>query len=160
MKLNDTIKHFLSKQHYVVVSTLDKKGMLHTSLKGLVEIEPSGKILLLDLYKTRTYENISNNPNVALTAVDDKCFKGLSLSGKAKIIERVNIPKKKLDIWHERLAKRIARRVITHVKENRGESESIPEAKFPLPQYLIEVTVERVVDLAPKKIISEQKSGG
>ena len=160
MKLNDTLEHFLNKQHYVVVSTLDKKGTIHTSLKGVVEIEPNGKIIILDLYKARTYENISNNSNVTLTAVDDNRFKGFSLSGKAKIIKKRDIPKKKIDIWHERLAKRIARRVITHVKEARGESESIPEAKFPLPQYLIEVTVEKIVDLAPKRVITEQKSGG
>ena len=152
MKIPDIVKHLLDKQHFVVVSTVNEKNVVHTSAKGIVDVHPSGKIFILDLYKAKTYSNIVKNPSVALTVIDEINFKGYSINGKAEIVEKHNIPKGKMDNWDEKLAKRIARRVINHVKQGKPGKEAIPEASFPLPEYLIEVSVEGITDLAPQKL--------
>ena len=152
MKIPDAVKYFLEKQHVVIVSTLDKNKIIHTSAKGIIEVNLSGEIYVLDLYKARTYRNILKNPQATLTVIDEHSFKGYSLSGSAKIIDKNLIPKNKMEIWHEKLAKRIAKRVISHVKREHMIDAIIPEAKFPMPQYLIKISVNEIVDLAPQRL--------
>jgi general stress protein 26 len=143
-------RHFFDRQHYMIVSSREESGAIHTSAKGIVKVDPKGKIFLLDLYRARTYANIRRDRHVTLTAVDDRRFRGFSVEGIARIVREGALPKSVLKIWHERLAKRIARRIISHVKEERHAGERIPEAKFPVPKHLIEVRVEKIVDLAPQ----------
>jgi len=152
MKIPDIVKHLLDKQHFVVVSTISGKSVVHTSAKGVVDVDSSGKIFILDLYKAKTYSNILKNPSVALTVIDEINFKGYSINGKAKIVEKHDISKDSMENWHEKLAKRIAKRVINHVKQGKPGKEVIPEASFPLPEYLIEVSAEGITDLAPQKL--------
>ena len=152
IEIPDSVKHLLDKQHVAIVSTLDDDGVIHTSAKGVVEVDPKGKVFVLDLYKARTFRNVEKNSNVTLTVIDEHRFKGYSLSGKAIIVEEKDIPKEKMNIWHEKLATRIARRVISHVKEERPHEESIPEASFPMPKYLIKVLVDKIIDLAPQRL--------
>ena len=146
------VKQFLEKEHYVIVASLNKNKNIHTSAKGVLEVDPKGKIYILDLYKAWTYRNVKRNSSVTLTLVDDHKFKGYSIEGRAKIIKEDILSKKTMKVWHDKLAKRIARRIVRHIKEETGEHKAIPEAKFPLPKYLIEVSVDRIVDLAPQKL--------
>jgi general stress protein 26 len=145
------VKHLLDKHHVTIVASRDGKG-IHTSAKGILEVDSKGKIFILDLYKNRTYRNIKRNPHVTLTTIDERAFKGYSVKGRAKIIKEGAVPKNKLEIWHAKLATRIARRLIRHVKGESAGHEGIPEARFPLPKYIIEVSAEKIVDLAPQKL--------
>lgn len=156
MKIPDTVKDFLEKQHVLIISTLDKDNAIHTSAKGIIEVKSSGKIYVLDLYKAHTYKNILKNPSATLTVIDERNFRGYSLSGSVKIINKDSIPKNKMEIWYKKLAKRIARRVISHVKKEYSSDDIIPEAKFPMPQYLIEISVNKIIDLTPQRL----KKGG
>lgn len=155
--ISDDIKHLLNKQHVTIVASIDNGGTIHTSAKGVLEVDTKGKIFLLDLYKGRTYTNIRRNPRVTLTSIDEQRFKGYSIRGKAKIVKEDTIPKNKLEIWHNRLATRIARRLIRHVREELPGHEGIPEARFPLPKYIIEISVEAIVDLAPQRLKAGQR---
>jgi len=152
MEIPHETKHLLDKHHFAILSTQDTKNIIHTSAKGVIEVNPNGKIFVLDLYKGKTYRNLKRNPNVTLTVIDEHRYKGYSIEGKAKIIKEDSVPKKTLDIWHERLANRIAKRVIRHVKEEEHSGKGIPEARFPFPKYVIEIFVNRVIDLAPHKL--------
>ena len=151
-EISSEVIHFFNKEHFVIIATLDKSGTIHTSAKGILEIGDRGKIFILDLYKGRTYQNIKNNPNVNLTLVDERRFMGYSIKGKARIVREGLISKKRLELWHDKLAKRIARRVIRHVKSPGTGSEGIPEAGFPMPKYLIEVSADKVISLTPGRL--------
>jgi len=156
MKIPDQVKSFLEKQHFAIISSIEANNRLHTSAKGIIDINPKGKIFVLDLYKGQTYKNIKKNPNVALTVIDDHNYTGYSIQGKAKITKENTISDKKMKVWHDNLAKRIARRVIRHVKNEVSGHEGIPEARFPIPKHLIEIDVEKIVDLAPHKVKQNQ----
>ena len=149
-KISSSVKNLLNKQHFVIVSSLNENGTIHTAAKGVVEVDPNGKIFILDVYKARTYKNIKNNPHVTLTSIDEKNYRGYSIRGKAGVIKEDNLPKDKLKTWHEKVSKRIAKRIIRHVRGESSGHEGIPEADFPLPQYIIEVSVEAVIDLDPR----------
>ncbi len=150
-KLNSTITRFLERQGFVIVSTLDTDGMIHCSAKGIVGIEKKGKIYIIDLYKAHTFSNLKNNPVISLTAINERKFQGYTLKGKAEMIERENIGDRLIKKWEERVIKRISKRVIQSIKKYKS-SNSHPESYFPPPKYLISVTVERIVDLAPKHL--------
>ncbi len=151
MKINDKIILFLQKQHYTIISTIDKNGSINNSCKGIVDIDDKGSIYLMDLYKQRTYRNLKNNPNIALTAVDEHKFKGFCLKGKAKIISEDTITERLLKAWEKRITGRISRRIIKNVKGEKGHPKH-PEMKLPAPEYIIEMEVESVVDLTPKAL--------
>jgi uncharacterized pyridoxamine 5'-phosphate oxidase family protein len=147
-ELDDNIIHFLEKQGFVIVSTLDKDGGIHCSAKGIVGVEKRGIVLLLDLYKAQTLKNLKNNPVITLTAVDEHFFIGYALKGKAVIVEKEAIESAIMRKWEERVIRRISKRSIKHIKDE-IKSYAHPEANFPLPQYLIKMEVKKIVNLAP-----------
>ncbi len=151
MKLSDEIIHFLYRQHYTVISTIDKDGAIHNSCKGIVNIDKKGRIYLLDLYKQRTYENLKNDPNIALTVVDEHKFKGYSLKGKAKIIIEDKIKPDILAAWDKKISGRISHRILKNISGEKGHARH-PEILLPKPEYIIEVRVDKIVDLTPHKL--------
>ena len=148
MQLDGEIIQFLNRQHYTVISTLNKDGSIDNSCKGIVQIDEKGHIYLLDLYKQRTYENLKINPHISLTVVDEHKFRGYSLKGKAKIISEKKIKPEILKAWDKKISGRISHRILKNVKEEKGH-KSHPEVLLPKPEYIIEMHVEKIVDLTP-----------
>jgi len=146
--LPDEIVKFLHSQHFIVVSTIGRDGLPHNSCKGLVDIENDGTIYLLDLYKGKTHANLEKNPAISICAVDEHKFKGYCLKGKAKLIKEGQLKSHLVMAWEKKLAARIAHRLVKNLKGEQGHA-SHPEANFPDPKYLIAITVEEIVDLAP-----------
>ncbi|MCK5306720.1 MAG: pyridoxamine 5'-phosphate oxidase family protein [Candidatus Omnitrophica bacterium] len=148
MKLLSNTVYFFRRQRFVIVSTLDSQGKIHCSVKGTVGIEGEGKVYIIDLYRAETFNNLKRNPAITITAVDEHRFKGYSLKGKAKIVEREKIKSRFMEKWEAGVAERVSKRVIKNIKEDK-KTERHPEVLFPQPQYLIEMKVEEVVDLTP-----------
>jgi len=155
-ELSDFQAHFLEHQGFVIVSTLDFKGMIHCSAKGIVGIEKSGKLYLIDLYKARTYNNLKKNPLISVTAVDEHQFVGYTLQGTAKLVERDKIKDHIIEKWEEKVLNRISERMLRNLKaEKQGLHH--PEALFGHPEYLIEVDVENIIDLTPAQLKKQGK---
>jgi general stress protein 26 len=150
-KLSDEIIDFFQKQGFTVVSTLDTKGSIHNSCKGIVKIDKSGKIYLLDLYSARTLDNLKKNPHISLTAVDEHSFSGYCLKGKGKIIKAEQLDSSISKAWEEKITGRISRRIIRNLHGEQGHPRH-PEANLPKPQYMILMEVAEVVDLTPGHI--------
>jgi len=149
--LNEGLIHFFQKQHYVVVTTIDKKGYPHNSCKGIVEICKDSKVYLLDLYRGKTRLNLQKNHNISIAAVDGHKFIGYSLKGSAKIVEKTRLGPHILKLWEEKITKRLSHRLIKNIKGEKGHPRH-PEVLLPKPEYLIEVDVEEVVNLTPHHI--------
>ncbi|MDP8298101.1 MAG: pyridoxamine 5'-phosphate oxidase family protein [Candidatus Orphnella occulta] len=148
MKINDDLIDFLKKQHYAIISTLDKNGAIHNSCKGIVDIDKQGIICLLDLYKQRTYANLQLNPNISLTVVDEHQFQGYSLKGKARMISGEKITEDMMKAWEKKVTSRVSQRILRNIKGKKGHPKH-PEILFPIPEYAIEMMVDSVVDLTP-----------
>lgn len=147
-KLTDEIVRFFHKQNFVIVSTIGRDGSPHSSCKGIVEIEKSGKFYLLDLYRAKTYENLKQNHHIAITAVDEHGFKGYCLKGKAKITNVGRLKSRIARVWEKGIASRITQRIIKNIRGEKGHPRH-PEALLPKPEYLIVVEVKEVVNLTP-----------
>jgi general stress protein 26 len=154
-RLTDEIIQFFYNQSFVIVSTLDKDGSLHSSCKGIVKINKIGTIYLLDLYRARTYDNLRINPQISITAFDEHKFIGYCLKGKAKIIKIEELQPQIIKAWEDRIASRITQRVLKNMREEKGHPRH-PEALLPKPQYLMVMEVKEIIDLTPHHI----KEGG
>ena len=150
-KITEDIIHLFHKQGFVIVSTLDVRGSIHCSAKGIAGIEAEGKVYLIDLYQGKTFSNLKQNPTISITAIDEDEFSGFTLKGKARIVDREGIKDHIIASWEEKVVQRVSRRVIGHIKKEK-KSPHHPEAIFLHPQYLIEVDVDSVVDLTPKNL--------
>jgi len=150
-ELSDDIITFFHRQHFVIVSTIDKNKIPHNSCKGIVKINKNGRIYLLDLYKWRTYANLKQNPHISITAVDEHKFKGWSLKGKAKIVGKRRLTSDIKKAWEKRIAGRITHRLLKNIREEKGHRRH-PEAQFPKPEYMIVMEVKEIVDLIPSHV--------
>jgi hypothetical protein len=150
-KLDSSIIQFFKRQGYVIVSTLDEDGTPHNSCKGIIDIKPDGEVLLLDLYRGRTYDNIKRHPKLSLTVVDEHTFRGYCLKGEARLIKESDIHDAHLKAWEEKITARISQRMLKNLKGQKGHKKHV-EVMLPKPEYLIEIEVKRIVDLTPKNM--------
>jgi predicted pyridoxine 5'-phosphate oxidase superfamily flavin-nucleotide-binding protein len=155
MKLTPAIKNFFSKNGSALVSTINDEGAIHCSVKGIVSIDESGLIHMVDLYMNRTYHNLKENPNISVTVVDNEKFMGYTLQGEARIISSNDIEPYYITEWERRIIQRITSRVLRSVQNNSKSKEHF-EAQLPNdPKYLIEMQVENIIDLRPTQINEE-----
>lgn len=149
--LPDEVIQFFHKQNFTVVSTVGSDGLPHNACKAIVKINKSGRVYLLDLYKRETFKNLTSNPHIAVTGVDEHRFKGFSLKGKAKIVKGDKISSQIIRAWEKRLNNRITQRVLKNIGGEKGHAEH-PEARFPKPEYMIVMEVQEIVDLTPQHL--------
>jgi len=154
--ISEDIMHFFHNQEFAIVSTIDSKGYIHSSAKGIIGLEPQGKVYLIDLYRSQTLKNIENNPTISITAIDSHQFIGYTLKGKAKIVSREKIEEHIIKKWEEKVIQRISKRIRRNLKLDRTGKHQ-PEVNFPIPKHLIEVTIESIVDLAPGHLKRQPK---
>jgi len=153
-KLTEEIIQFFQNQGFTVITTIDKDSRPHNACKGIVKINKSGKVYLLDLYLQKTYENLRHNPHMSITAVDEHKFKGYCLKGRASLIAKEKLKPQIIKAWEDRITSRITQRVIKNMREEKGHPRH-PEALFPKPAYMIVMEVEEVVDLTPHHLRPE-----
>ncbi|MCM8786695.1 MAG: pyridoxamine 5'-phosphate oxidase family protein [Candidatus Omnitrophica bacterium] len=154
IKIPKDIVNFFKKQDFVIVSSLDKDGLIHNSCKGIVEIE-SNFVYLLDLYEANTYRNLQKRPVISITAVDSDRFEGYSLKGIATLVKKDVLEPRIAKLWDENITRRITQRIIKSIKGEKSH-HGHPEASLPKPKYLIKMEVEKITYLAPLK----NKKGG
>ncbi|MDD5130032.1 MAG: pyridoxamine 5'-phosphate oxidase family protein [Candidatus Omnitrophica bacterium] len=139
---------FLHNQGFVIVSSIDKNGFPHSSCKGIVKIDPAGRIYLIDVYQGSTGKNIANNPHISISAVDEHKFIGYCFKGKARIIKDEIISQELIKAWEDKIISRLTKRLLKNLTQDKGQGHH-PEAKLPHPQSLILLELEEIVDLAP-----------
>jgi predicted pyridoxine 5'-phosphate oxidase superfamily flavin-nucleotide-binding protein len=150
-KISEDIIRFFLKQGYVIVSTIDKSGFPHSSCKGIVKIEPGGRVFLLDVYKAWTHENLRHNAHISVTAVDEHKFIGYCLKGKAEMMPVDKVDFDFLQAWEERITSRLTQRLLKNIRGEKGHHRQ-PEALLPRPEYLIVIDIDEIVDLTPHHI--------
>ena len=147
-RLDAEIINFFQNQNFVLVSTVNKDGSLHNACKGIVTIDQQGKVYLLDLYRGKTHDNLKQNPNISITAVDEHKFTGYCLKGKIKESSEERLTPQIITAWEEKIISRITRRVLENIRGEKGHPRH-PELLLPKPEYLIVMEVQEIVDLTP-----------
>lgn len=154
-RLADEIIQFFQNQSFVIVSTVDQDGTPHSACKGIIKITEDGKIYLLDVYLKKTFDNLTRNPKISVTAVDEHRFKGYCLKGKAELLGKNRLTPQIIKAWEDRITGRITRRLLKNIHEEKGHPAH-PEALLPKPEYMIVMEIEEVIDLTPPHIKGER----
>ena len=146
--INDDVIEFFNSQNIVLISTIDDEGRIHSSVKGLASIEKDGIVRIIDLYSNRTLNNLLKDSNISITSVNEATYRGYTLQGRARVIDRDDIEEEILQSWKEKIVQRISSRVVSGVQAG-SKSEGHYEAELPMePAYLIEVEIDNVINLA------------
>jgi len=147
--LSETIIQFFQKQGCVIVSSIDNRGFPHSSCKGIVKIDRSGSIYLLDAYRGKTLQNLTNNPSASITAFDEDKFVGFCLKGRARILSKEELGPAIIKDWEDRITGRLTQRLLKNIRGETKAHPAHPEALLPKPEHMIVIDVEEVVDLTP-----------
>ena len=150
-KVNEDIMHFFQNQGCVMVSTIDASGSVHNACKGIIKINPGGRVYLLDLYRGKTYENLRVNKHISITAIDEHKFVGYSFKGKAEIIPEVKVEPQIIKAWEDKITGRLTRRLLKNIHDEKGHPRH-PEVLLPKPEYMIAMEVEEIIDLTPRHL--------
>jgi nitroimidazol reductase NimA-like FMN-containing flavoprotein (pyridoxamine 5'-phosphate oxidase superfamily) len=150
-QLQQELVEFLQNQSFVVIASLDVKGRPHTACKGTVRIDPSGYLYLLDLYHGNTYENVTRNPDVSITVVDEHKFRGYCLKGKASALSNDALGAELIKSWEDKITDRLTQRLLKNIRGQKGHPRH-PEILLPKPKYLIKVKIDEIIDLTPHHI--------
>jgi len=148
MHLDENIIRFFQGQGCVVLASVDKDRLPHASCKGIVKIEESGRVYLLDAYHGATYKNLLQNPLASITAFDEHKFIGYCLKGRARLIHKDELDAGIVKAWEDRITGRLTQRLLNNLREEKGH-KGHPEASLPKPQYMIVLEISEVVDLTP-----------
>ena len=149
VSLPHEITHLIKAQGFGIISTIDEKGFIHCAAKGIAGLDASrGEIYVLDLYLNRTFKNLTANPVVSLSFVDEHNFIGYTLKGRGEIVAREKIGKHLIAAWEKKIIERVSRRLVKNIQSEK-KTRHHPEAKLPQPQYMIVVKTEEIVDLSP-----------
>ena len=74
----------------------------------------------------------------------------IKIIGKAEIVDKEKLTDDMLHAWNKKVLQRLSHRIVKHVSsDSSGQGKPLPEAKFPEPEYLIEVDVAKIINLAP-----------
>ncbi len=68
------------------VATVSRDGMPNATPKGSLKLLDEHHVSFADLFSLKTRQNLLDNPNVAVTVVDQATGKGYQLKGRAEII--------------------------------------------------------------------------
>jgi len=157
MKITEQLKYFLFRQDVAIVGTLTSDKHIHTSIKGILDINQEiTKIVLIDLFHGHTYRNIKLNPEINLTVMSEPEFLGYSIQGKAKLVPIADSDARDITLWEQHLNSRICDRMRLSLRtEGKGNKEKILKTNkdyysllFIKPKNLIEVTIDNIVDLS------------
>jgi len=147
-RLPEDVVEFFHSQSFVIVSTIDREGAAHSACKGIVDIKRRGTVYLLDLYRGNTYANITRNPHITITAVDEHKFRGYCLKGKAVTIHKGELQSRIIKAWEDRITSRLTQRLLKNLREEKGHTRH-PEVLLPSPKYMIAMEVHEIIDLTP-----------
>ena len=84
-KLTDEIKAMLANQQaFIATASLD--GVPNIGAKGSTHVIDDEHVVFYELTGGRTWENLQNNPQVAIAVADKGTLQGYRLAGKAEFI--------------------------------------------------------------------------
>jgi hypothetical protein len=151
-QLSETIIQFFQKQGCVIVSSIDNRGFPHSSCKGIVKIDKSGSIYLLDAYKGKTFQNLIKNTLASVTSFDEDKFVGYCLKGKSRILAKEELDAGTIKAWEDRIVGRLTQRLLKNIQGGSKGHPGHPEALIPKPEHMIVIDVEEIVDLTPQHL--------
>lgn len=128
------------KLKVISVASCNSNCRPNSAAKMLIDIALPDRVFFLDYKFTQTYSNVSLNPVVSISFMDDDSFTGYRLTGKCKILTSGKEFDNAQKSWEKRLityeADRIIQRVTGHYSTR--EAENVLPKDFVVMKLLAE----------------------
>ncbi len=143
MDFTEIFKEFLDRKanlKVVFVASSDWLGNPNCSPKMLIDVSPPNLIYYIDFKFSSTYQNISSNPNISLSFMDDKYFTGFRLKGHSEFLEHGKEFDKIKKVWDQRVVSYETSRMIERIKGifSTRQSEITIPANFVITRFMAE----------------------
>lgn len=125
MKITDEMRKFIETQKISYVATVGKKGLPNVSPKGPLRVIDDKTLAFADLFSKKTRDNLAENPQIAVSVVDEEKKEGFQFRGKAEVLTSGDL----------------------FVRVSNDISK--PHRKRPVVQSVVKIKVKEIYDLAP-----------
>ena len=100
----------------VSVGSCDQDRQPNCAPKMLVDVVLPNQVFILDYRFTRTYANITQNPQLSMSFMDDGAFTGYRFNGTCRLIESGDEYERVKEMWRKRLTSYQATRIVERIK--------------------------------------------
>ena len=152
--MNKKIIELLKSREFLSVATADMSGQPNAAPKFLLKIEDN-TIYLVDYIIGKTFKNLSNNPRVSISFMDNNSLVGYQLNGRAEIIEKGP----EYDLLLKDLAQREIDLSTLRIVEGvtKGQSHKGFLLNMPDDFVIFKVKVEEIAEMASSGILKREK---
>ena len=152
--MNKQIAEVLKSREFLSVATADMSGQPNAAPKFLLKIEDN-TLYLVDYIIGKTFKNLSNNPRVSISFMDNNSLVGYQLNGRAEIIEKGP----EYDLLIKELAQREIDLSTLRIVEGvtKGQSHKGFLLSMPAGFVMFKVKVEEVAEMTSSGVLTREK---
>ena len=137
----------LERESLAHVATSDENGNSNISIKGLIDVDvENGKLYFLDMFCGNTRKNLERSNKAAIAVSDHKEYVAYQFKGSTKLIESGKLFDKYTAGWNLVKQNRFRQQVSSNLKHFFSDADS--DLTLPNPEYLVELTIEEIHNLA------------
>lgn len=154
MDFEETFENFMKHKKelkVISVASCDTSGKPNSAAKMLVDITKPNKVFFLDYRFTQTFKNITANPKLSVSFLDDDSFTGYRLTGTAEILySDVDFEMAKKS-WEKRLIGYEADRIVKRLKGQYSTKEA--EMSLPKDFVIVEFLADEAAVIKPDRVL-------
>jgi hypothetical protein len=136
---------YLSTGKFVNVATCSCERMPNVAPKLIAKVH-SNVIYLVDYVMGKTFSNLSENPRISVSFIDDRTLTGYQLNGTVDILEKGEEFKKLSDEFQDIKTKFTVERILFNLRT--GEKASPLEFSLPEKFAILKVKVIEIVEIS------------
>ena len=114
----EKVKQLIAKEQVIIVGT-SHKGIPNVSPRTAFHIDQNGSIYWLEIFKHKTFRNISKNHWCSIAVFDKKKLVGYQLKGKAELLTDRKTKSHMIITIIDRLARLHKQRILKQTKNRR-----------------------------------------
>ncbi len=162
MSFSKEVKQLLSTEKLGYIATSGSQSShLNIAIKAIIDYNDDNgeKIYFLDMFDGVTRKNLKENGKATVAVTDLESFCSYQFQGTATLIDSGEVFDKYTANWNmlkqnrfrERIAGNLTQSLISSLKDALHEKPLNDEYDLPVPKYVIEFDVEKIITLAPFK---------
>lgn len=134
----------------ISIASSDLRGKPNCAAKMLMDIVEPSRIYFMDYRYTQTFANLTVNPQISVSFMDDASFTGYRLNGCAEILESGTEYDEVKQNWGKKVIAYEADRIVTRMTGRYSTKES--ENKLPKDFVIVRMIVGEGAVIKPDRV--------
>ncbi len=154
MNFKQIFENFVDHQKdlkVISVASCDLAGKPNSAAKLLVGVLAPNRVYFLDYTHTQTYTNVTANPRLSISFMDDAAFTGYRMTGAAESLTSGSEYEEACKSWEKRLIAYEADRIVRRLMGQYSTKES--ENTLPKDFVIIKFTALEAAVIKPDRVL-------